>query len=260
MKPDFPKVQCPFVRKTYEIDSGDWKKYGKRLGLRSPEVYLVTPEMNEQHEWVFDGEDTYAVEKLHGTNCCVEISDGRLVHVQNRMNEIDILKVVGKKDGLPPSARLLEGILNASQLGYLEDGEQYGELIGTRINGNLHKYNGHLFYPFNTARTSLLYRSFRTHPRTFNNFSEWFRLYLKSMLYCRMNKIPLGKIFGFLSCDDTVPFTEGVVFYKDGSEKTSMSKLRRDMYDWYYPNIHIKGLEHWRVDDANKFGYTLKGY
>jgi hypothetical protein len=65
---DYPKLHCPFVRKTYEVNQDDWRKHGRKLQLRKPEVYLVTPEINPGYEWVFDDPDTIAVEKLDGTN------------------------------------------------------------------------------------------------------------------------------------------------------------------------------------------------
>jgi len=70
--PDFPKLEPPFTRKTYSVNYNDWKKHGAKLQLRKPEVYLITKEVNEKCSWVF-GDDTYAVEKLHGTNVAVEI-------------------------------------------------------------------------------------------------------------------------------------------------------------------------------------------
>jgi len=65
---DFPKIQCPFVRKTFKVNKDDFKQHGRQLQLRAPEVYLVTDEINPGFEWVFDDPDTIAVEKLDGTN------------------------------------------------------------------------------------------------------------------------------------------------------------------------------------------------
>ena len=64
---DFPKVQCPFVRKIFPVNKDDFKKYGSQYQLRNPEVYLVTNEVSPGFEWVFDDPDTIAVEKLDGT-------------------------------------------------------------------------------------------------------------------------------------------------------------------------------------------------
>ena len=35
---DFPKLECPFVRKIFQVDKDDWRKKGRPLGLREPEV------------------------------------------------------------------------------------------------------------------------------------------------------------------------------------------------------------------------------
>lgn len=41
---DFPKIQCPFIRKIFPVNKDDFKKHGRKLQLRNPEVYLVTNE------------------------------------------------------------------------------------------------------------------------------------------------------------------------------------------------------------------------
>jgi len=47
---DMPKIESPFIRK--EIDGN----------------YIVTPEIAEGYEWVFEDDSVMAIEKLHGTN------------------------------------------------------------------------------------------------------------------------------------------------------------------------------------------------
>ena len=47
---DFPKLECPFVRKTFEVNKEQWEKRGAPLGLREPEVYLVVNEINPGYE------------------------------------------------------------------------------------------------------------------------------------------------------------------------------------------------------------------
>ena len=42
---DFPKIECPLIRKTFKVNENDFKKHGNRLLLRTPEVYLVTNEI-----------------------------------------------------------------------------------------------------------------------------------------------------------------------------------------------------------------------
>lgn len=61
---DFPKVYCPFVRKTYPIDKKQWKDFGKQYHLHSQEVYLAVNLINPGYEWVFEDPNTFAVE-LH---------------------------------------------------------------------------------------------------------------------------------------------------------------------------------------------------
>ncbi len=43
--PNFPKIQCPFVRKEFEVNKEDWYRYGKRFQLRSPKIYLAIDEI-----------------------------------------------------------------------------------------------------------------------------------------------------------------------------------------------------------------------
>jgi hypothetical protein len=226
---DFPKVECPFVRKSFPVNKEHWKKYGASLGLRNPEVYLATPEIAPGYEWVLEHPATTAVEKLHGTNLAVVTKNGRLVHLQNRQNPIDFLQIMGGK------SFLVEGIFAAAGRDYLEsDGLQFGECLGPKLNGNLYELDQHLWYPFAKARESLKYASFHKHEKTYDNLSKWFQHFLKSMLYSRLNKIPISKMFS----DERVPFAEGVIFYNDevssAPGKPRMAKLRRDMFAWFY--------------------------
>ncbi len=63
---NFPKIECPFIRKTFEVNKDDWKKYGRELELRKPEVYLAIDEIRPGYEWVFEDRDVIASEKLNG--------------------------------------------------------------------------------------------------------------------------------------------------------------------------------------------------
>ena len=65
---DFPKLFCPFIRQSFKINSEQYKKARAQFNLRSPEVYLVVDRMTLGYEWVFEDEDTFALEKLNGTN------------------------------------------------------------------------------------------------------------------------------------------------------------------------------------------------
>ena len=51
---NFPKIECPFIRKNFEVNKNDWKKYGRELELREPKVYLATNKINSGYEWVFE--------------------------------------------------------------------------------------------------------------------------------------------------------------------------------------------------------------
>ena len=254
---NFPKISSPFIRKIYTVNKADWKQHGSKLGLRSPEVYLVTPVVAENMEWVFD-KDTYAVEKLHGTNLCIDVQNNKLIRVQNRLNEIDFTKIRSKKYGLPPEARFLEGILNASDRGYVENNKiQYGEFIGPKMNGNMYQLDRPLWYPFTLARELLRYRSFNAHPKEFWGWCDWFRCALHSLVYSKLHKMrPKDNV--------EIPFCEGIVIYKDSEldpDKAMVAKLRRDMFPWYYwDKMKIEGLDDFWLDYANSQSLKVKGY
>ncbi|MDO8519568.1 MAG: hypothetical protein Q7T11_05335, partial [Deltaproteobacteria bacterium] len=128
---DFPKIQCPFIRQTFPVNPEDWKKKGPPMGLRGPEVYLAVEQIQPGFEWVFEDPDTIAVEKLNGSNVKIFTEKGRLVAMQNRKNVIDPLQIMHGK------TFLIEGIFQSVGKGYVkEDGEQAGDLIGPKVNGN----------------------------------------------------------------------------------------------------------------------------
>ena len=124
---------------------------------------------------------------------------------------------------------IMEGIFMSIGKGLVrEDGEQAGELIGPKVQGNPYKLDLHEWYPFDKAVAHLGYRSFHEHERNFDNWSSWFKDWLFSRYYTkRASKLGL---------DDKV-MAEGVVFYnlkRKAEGKTNMAKPRRDMFDWYY--------------------------
>lgn len=217
---DFPKVECPFVRNIYSVNKEDFNKHGSQLKLRTPEVYLVTNQVNPGYEWVFDDPDTIAVEKLDGTNVKIKTENGRLISLQNRKNIIDPLQI------LKGNTHLIEGIFLSIQKGYVEDNkEQAGEVIGPKLQGNPYQLEKHEWYPFDKAIKDLRYKSFHNHERTFDNLSEWFKNHLKSLHH--------SKRVGY----ENAIFAEGVIFYnlkRRDENKSYMAKLRRDMFDWYY--------------------------
>jgi len=226
MLTNYPKLECPFIRKSYKINIDDFKKYGNQLQLRSPNVYIVLNEINPGYEWVFDDPDTIAVEKLNGTNVKLLTENGRLIELQNRLNIIDPLQIVKGK------TFILEGVFQSIGKGYVKsEGEQAGELIGPKVQGNPYKLNSHLWYPFDKTISSLKYRSFEEHDRTFDNLSLWFKDYLFSRFYT--------KIASKMKYVDKV-FAEGVVFYnlkRKAEGKVYRAKLRRDMFDWFYSDL-----------------------
>jgi hypothetical protein len=57
---NFPKLHCPFIRQTFKVNRKQWEKHGSKLGLRTPEAYLVVDRVNPGYEWVFDDPDTIA--------------------------------------------------------------------------------------------------------------------------------------------------------------------------------------------------------
>jgi hypothetical protein len=220
---DFPKLHCPFIRQTFKVNKDDWKRCGSQFQLREPEAYLVVNRVNPGFEWVFDDPETIAVEKLDGTNVKILTENGRLVAVQNRLNVIDPLQVIKGK------TFIIEGVFQAIGKDYVKtDGEQVGEVIGPKLQGNPYKLDVHLWYPFEKAIADLRYKSFHEHDRTFDNWSSWFKTGLVSRFFTkRASKLGLSEVV----------MAEGIIFYnlkRRAEGKTWMAKLRRNMFDWYY--------------------------
>lgn len=193
-----PKLECPFVRR--EIDG----------------AYVVTPEIVEGYEWVFNDESVMAIEKLHGTNVSIIIQDGTITALFNRTERIPFFNR-GKK-------HIVEGLLNSYGRGWMEDlldGQHYGELIGEKVKGNPYKIKGHLWIPFETfGQNHLRYKSWGKYPKDFKTISEWFK--------------ELMPLYSLMQNNGT-KFCEGIVFtHPDGR----MAKLRCDMFDWF------KGARH----------------
>jgi len=228
---DFPKLYCPFIRQTFAVDVNQWKKLGSKLQLRKPEVYLAVNRMTPGYEWVFEDKDTFAVEKLHGTNVKISLEKGKIIAIQNRKNVMDPLLFAKDKNFI------LEGIIHSAVLGWVpENGEHAGEVIGPKLQGNPYKLEVHEWYAFERTITSLKYRSFEEHDRTYENWSNWFKDHLHSRFFTKRasKKGSQEKVFA-----------EGVVFYnlkRKAEHKTWMAKLRRDMFPWYYEGIDIHGF------------------
>jgi hypothetical protein len=220
---DFPKIECPFVRQRYLVDIQDYKKYGRSMKLREPEVYIVENEINPGYEWVFDDPDTFACEKLDGTNVKIKTEKGRLGAVQNRKNPIDPLQVIhGQRF-------IIDGVLRAATREWiLPDGVQAGEVVGPKLQGNPYQLSDHLWVPFSLIAKQYRYKSFENYDRTFDNWSNWFETHLVSLFYCNQHKVPHK---------DCTNMAEGVIFYnlkRQQEGKPYMAKLRRDMFRWYY--------------------------
>lgn len=235
---DFPKIQCPFIRQTYAVERDSFRRGGKKANLRKSEAYLVVDQVNPGYEWVFDDPQTFAVEKLDGTNVKLLTEAGVITAVQNRLN---VIQPLGVKPGI--GLYIMEGIVAAAQRGYIEPGgEQAGELLGPKLQGNPYGLDQHLWYPFERAHSQLRYRSFDEHDRTFDNWSSWFKDYLTSLFH--------RKIVDRKGESGRTVMAEGVVFYnleRKAKGLTWMAKLRRDMFDWYY-------AEHVTIRDYDKRG------
>lgn len=195
---DMQKIESPFVRK---IINGE---------------YILTDEIEEGFEWVFEDDTVMAIEKLHGTNVSIQIRDGVIVGMWNRSERLPFFNK-GKKF-------ITEGLLNSFEKGWMEflgDGQHFGELIGPKVNGNPYKLEQHLWIPFTTfGQKHLRYKSWGKYPKDFKTISEWFKELIP--LYTSMH-------------GDREGFVEGIVFtHPDGR----MAKLRKDMFDWYKGRRH----------------------
>lgn len=190
---DMPKIKSPFVRKV--IDGN----------------YVVTSEIEEGYEWVFEDETVMAIEKLHGTNVSIVIENGLVTQVYNRTERIPF---INKGKGW-----ITKGIINSKMRGYIDflgDGQFFGELIGPLVNGNPYKLEEHLWVPFSTyAQKHLKFKCWGKYPKTFESISEWFKELMPLFMSRR---------------GDREGFIEGIVFtHPDGR----MAKLRCDMFDWF---------------------------
>jgi len=195
-----PKLESPFVRE--KQDDGR---------------YLVTSQIAEDYEWVFEDENVVATEKLDGTNVSIIIENGVITSVWNRTARIPFF-VKGKRF-------IIEGVQNSFDKGYcmLPDGQHFGEVIGPKLQGNSYKLNEHLWIPFNTyARRKLSYNSWGKYPKTYDAIDGWFKEGIFSLFMMQRG------------IKDQAP--EGIVFHQPSTGK--MAKLRRDMFEWYSGKNH----------------------
>ena len=200
---DMPKLKSPFVRKVNDKDE-----------------YVVTDEIEEGYEWVFEDDTTMAIEKLHGTNVSIQIKDGVIVAIWNRTCRIPFFNK-GK-------GHIVMGVMNSYYKGYtefLEDGQHFGELIGPKVNGNPYKLTDHIWLPFESyGQKHLSYTCWGKYPKTFDSIREWFR-----------ELMPLYSLRIHGKETTEKHFVEGIVFtHPDGR----MAKLRCDMFDWFEGHRH----------------------
>jgi len=203
---DMPKLESPFIRKTNERGE-----------------FVVTPEINPDCSWVFEGNETevLATEKINGTSVGVVIENGIIASIWNRTARIPFF-CKGKE-------HIVEGVMASFKRGYTElpDGQWFGEVIGEKLNGNPYKIQGHLWLPFATyCREHLSYKSWHKYPKTFENISDWFR-----------KPISEGGIFSlFMKKRGIDAKPEGIVFHN--LKTGQMSKIRRDMFEWFSGRRH----------------------
>lgn len=196
---DFPKIKSPFVRETINGH------------------YVVTPKIEPGYEWVFEDSGVKAVDKLHGTNICLHIEDGRVCSIDNRSTRLvhcPIIDLTIKGQ----AARAIEGILLNQEHIKNMSGRVYGELIGPKINGNIHCLDHHKFVPFEYLNNKCHWKSWvrGQYPKTFDAISDWFKTLESLYTYRATRKRELA---------------EGLIFlHPDGRR----AKLRREMFDWYY--------------------------
>jgi hypothetical protein len=214
---DMPKLEGPFVRK-----------------LNDKNEYVITDEITEGADWVFNGDETevLATEKLDGTDVSIVIENGIIVSIWNRTERLPFFNK-GK-------AHIIEGVYEAYLRGYCElpDGQHFGELIGPKVNGNPYKLEKHLWLPFNTyCRDKLSYNSYHKYPKTYNNICKWF-----------LDKIEDGGIFSlFMRKRDVKQKPEGVVFHN--LKIGEMKKLRIDMLPNYKGKRHNDYIKQNKEDE-----------
>lgn len=194
---DFPKIQSPFVRK-----------------LNKKDEYLVTPEVEKGHSWVFEGDATEvaASEKIHGTCCAVLIENGVVAAMFNRTNRIPFI-------GGTLSKALTEGVNNAlaKDRFIMQDGLIWGELIGPKVQKNEYQLTEHEWLPFNWLVKTCSYKSYHKYEKTYNNLQKWF-----------LDTFEEGGIFSLYMMKKGVQQKpEGIVFHN--LKTGQLSKLRLDM-------------------------------
>ena len=224
----FPKIKCPYQRET--------DKDGR---------YVMTPRHNNGYMWVNDPMQSIAVEKIHGTNCAVQIQNGRVKHVWTRIGNKD-MNLVHEYNGGLEHIRICRAVQNSVRKGIVSeiDGTYFGETLGKNFHSNMYDLDKDYFIPFKWARKNLKYYSWGEHGTSFKDIEEWFKDGLFSLLYQYFH----GCSFKEASVTSGV-FVEGVMFYREKFaatcfkpdkdvvvDATDFAKMRRDMFkgckDW----------------------------
>lgn len=234
----FPKVQSPFERS--ENEEGH---------------YTLDDEINDGFEWVFESDDVVAVEKLHGTNCAVDVTtteQGIEIEPWTRHGDGPMNRV-NAYDTRPTFHDLSRAFQNSLRRGYLDDldeGVHYGEVVGPDFHGNEHDLDENLFISFEWLMDKCAYKSWGDYPKTLDSIRDWFSTDLFSLFYARMHGTNLdtasvrngtfceGVIFVDMSVENpystTLPTEEHHL--SNGNYRKAaphLAKLRRDMFDGY---------------------------
>src|SRR3990167_349098 len=196
---DMPKLHSPFIRK---VINGH---------------YVVTPEIDPEYQCVFDVPAVKAIEKLDGTNVSIIVKNREVSEIYNRTHR------VGFWSGSP----IVSCLLHASEKKWIpnKSGQYFGEAVGDKKQANPLNLKDRVWMPFVVAEKKLMYTSFYQHDRTYENWSNWFREYLFSLM---ARKYAVDK--------EKKVFAEGVVFYHPDGIR--MAKLRRDMFSWFTGDRH----------------------
>lgn len=221
----FPKVHSPFERE--KDNNGN---------------YTVIDEVNDGYSWVFQDEDVVAIEKLHGTNCCVEIREtekGKKIEGYTRHGHQPMQKA---EPYHPMTAHhnIVRAFQNSLRRGYLDEfgsGVYFGEVVGPDFHQNPHNLDENLFIPFSWLKEKCSYNSWGNYPKDFKTIKGWFKHDLFSLFNSRMHGEDLES-----SSVSNGTFCEGIVFAKDSVDfteniKTEEEHLSGENYRKYTPNL-----------------------
>ena len=201
-----PKLQSPFLREQVEING---RKH-----------YVVSDQIDPDYMWVFEDPEVFIMEKLDGTNVSVMIEGGNLTEIWNRKNLVGkntISETGSQWEYTKGFNHVVEAIQNSIDVIPVTNGQHFGECIGLGIQDNPMDIPHKKWIPFNTFGVDhLVYNNL---PITnFDDISNWMKD-LESKYYTGVHP------------NIKPDYAEGVIFYRPSTGE--MSKLRRDMYDWW---------------------------